>query len=240
VGAAIACPFGKGYDNPLCDTDPGGMQTYAKAYPGVKNLAIAKGMKGQGIAASICPAQLQNKTNADGTAAQDYGYRPAVNAIIDRLKQVIASECLPRALAPDPLTGQVSCIVVEAHAPEGQACACTGADRTKVANADAAAQAKAELLELGLPEDSCLCEIQQSKGADLTACETQAGAPTDANGQLVNGWCYVDPSIAPASARAVQQALVQGCPSTEQRQIRFVGAGQSAAGAITFITCEGT
>ena len=57
------------------------LQTRAKAYPGVKNLAIAKGMKAQGIVASICPAQLTDSTQPD------YGYRPAVSSILAGLKK---------------------------------------------------------------------------------------------------------------------------------------------------------
>jgi hypothetical protein len=78
-------------DNPLCDPNPNDsmhltLQTRAKAYPGVKNLAIAKGLGTQGIVASICPAQLTNADNADGSPAADYGYRPAALSIVAALK----------------------------------------------------------------------------------------------------------------------------------------------------------
>jgi hypothetical protein len=67
-------------DNPLCEPDPaqGGnrtLQVRAKAYPGIRELSLIKKLGPQGIAASICPAQL-----SDATAA-DYAYRPAVDAI---------------------------------------------------------------------------------------------------------------------------------------------------------------
>jgi hypothetical protein len=83
-------------DNPLCSPNPNDnmqptLQTSAKAYPGVKNLAIAKGMASQGIVGSICAAQLTSPTNPDGSPAVDYGYRPAVGALIERLENRLGS-----------------------------------------------------------------------------------------------------------------------------------------------------
>jgi hypothetical protein len=77
-------------DNPLCSPNPNDnmkptLQTSAKAYPGVKNLAIARGLGAQGIVASICAAQVDDPTRAD------YGYRPAVASIVERLGARIAS-----------------------------------------------------------------------------------------------------------------------------------------------------
>jgi hypothetical protein len=230
-------------DNPLCAANPddGGrptLQTHAKAYPGIKSLAIAKGMESQGIAASICPAQLDTPNDpTTGEPRQDYGYRPAVNAIIDRLKQALTAECLPRQLVPDPKTGQVDCVVLEATDPMGKACDCTGTSRAKVSklHLPAEAQAQQQLAELGMTADSCICEITPAKGADLTACTKQTNdTPTDPDGQPANGWCYIDAAEDPSVA-----SLVRGCPSSEQRQIRFVGKAQPATNALTFITCEG-
>jgi hypothetical protein len=89
------CNLPASADNPLCSPNPNdnmkpSLQTSAKAYPGVKNLAIAKGLGVQGIVASICPAQLTSPTNPDGTLAVDYGYRPAVGALIERLRTQLA------------------------------------------------------------------------------------------------------------------------------------------------------
>ena len=69
-GAFCDCPFQSGTttDNPLCE---GTMQVRAKAYPGIKHLAIAKGMGDQGIAASLCAAQITDPT------AADYGWASA-------------------------------------------------------------------------------------------------------------------------------------------------------------------
>jgi len=65
-----------GDNNPLCQ-DPSGnyvsTQFYAKAYPGLRELELVKQLSG--IAASICPRNL-----TDGNA-QDFGYRPALEAL---------------------------------------------------------------------------------------------------------------------------------------------------------------
>jgi hypothetical protein len=65
-----------GDNNPLCQ-DPAGnygtTQYFAKAYPGLRELELVKQL--QGVAASICPRNL-----TDGNA-QDFGYRPALEAL---------------------------------------------------------------------------------------------------------------------------------------------------------------
>jgi hypothetical protein len=70
-----------GNDNPLCAPDPvtGGrtLQVKAKAYPGLRHLEVVKGVNG--VAASICPAQITN------SAATDYAYRPAVLSLLARV-----------------------------------------------------------------------------------------------------------------------------------------------------------
>jgi hypothetical protein len=248
-------------DNPLCDPNPNDsmnptLQTRAKAYPGVKNLAIAQGLTTQGIAASICPAQLANPNNADGSPAADYGYRPAVNAIINRLKQALTGECLPRTLTPDP-TGQVPCLILEARNVGGGACNCDAADArqdVQTAHLPAEQAAKQDPLD-ETAQWNCFCEIVQSGSpppadtpppvptaadvaADLSACQGSAADPpiNTLTGKPVNGWCYVDDS---SSTPIGNPAIVKNCPDTEKRLIRFVGEGQPQTGATLFITCEG-
>ena len=72
-------------DSPLCEPNPNNpgqrtLQTKAKAYPGLRELALLKSLGPQAVAASVCPAQLKDTSKAD------FGYRPAVNALIDRIK----------------------------------------------------------------------------------------------------------------------------------------------------------
>jgi hypothetical protein len=67
-------------DNPLCDPNNTALQVRAKGYPGLRELALLKSVGTQGVVGSVCPAQLQNNTQAD------YGYRPAMAAIAAALK----------------------------------------------------------------------------------------------------------------------------------------------------------
>jgi len=97
-----------GSRNPLCQNSAGNYTTdqlFGKAYPGVRELQVLKDFGDNSIVASICARNLMKD-------AQDYGYRPAVDAIVDRLKGKLAGSCLPRQLTPDS-TGQIPCSVVE-------------------------------------------------------------------------------------------------------------------------------
>jgi hypothetical protein len=85
---ACNCPTvpGQPTDNPLCQ---GTTQTMARAYPGIKQLAIAKGLGDQGIPGSICAKQVTDPT------AADYGYLPAVATILRRLTQAMQKPTCP-------------------------------------------------------------------------------------------------------------------------------------------------
>jgi hypothetical protein len=75
-------------DRPLCEqtpgvSTPGTTQYWGKAYPGSRELEVLKGFGEKttnSIVASICAR------NVDRPADPDYGYRPAVAAIIERLQ----------------------------------------------------------------------------------------------------------------------------------------------------------
>jgi len=224
-------------DNPLCYSSGSfsQLQVRAKAYPGVRELQVLKNAGNQGIVGSICPAQQDNMGSAD------FGYRPAVKAIVDRLKQALGGQCLPRSLTPD-VNGQVSCLILEARNTGGGNCEaiCTGENgRGYVPNSDPAVQAalQDELAEAAGWD--CFCEILQASNdnGDLKACQTDtADPPVNDAGQSVHGWCYVDASRQPPLGNS---DLVSDCPPTEQRIIRFVGDGQGVPGATLFITCSG-
>ncbi len=209
-------------DNPLCapnpnDNDNLSLQIAAKAYPGIKHLAIVKGMGDQGIAASICAKQLTDST------ALDYGYRPAARAIVDRLKGALGGQCLPKQLTPNA-SGQVACSIIEARTTSG-ACTCDAASgRIPVPAADACYQQAAQQ-DPAIAGANCFCEIPQTSGAAATDCETDVTSTS-------NGWCYVD-----ASAGG-NPALVKGCPASDQRTLRFVGDGAPVAGATVFLACQ--
>lgn len=71
-----------GENNPLCQTDTGSyeqVQHYAKAYPGLRELAFVQGLGDNALAASICARNLTDNSQ------QDYGYRPAFEALATEL-----------------------------------------------------------------------------------------------------------------------------------------------------------
>jgi hypothetical protein len=96
------------------------VQVAAKAYPTIRELTLANMMpQGQGIVSSLCPIHT-----IDNAAGNDplYGYRPAVNAIVNRLKTQLGAQCVPQ-LSPQP-TGdggsQIPCLIL-VSAPKGTA-----------------------------------------------------------------------------------------------------------------------
>jgi hypothetical protein len=73
-----------GNDNPLCGGPDGTLQVRAKGYPGLRHLSVIQGLGAQGVVGSIC---------ADVTPTPEspaFGYRPAVGAIIQTVKNGLA------------------------------------------------------------------------------------------------------------------------------------------------------
>ena len=213
--------------SPLCQDSATGAfgttQYAAKAYPGTRHLEVAKGLGEQAIVASICPANLQDPS------APDYGYRPAVGSIIERLKKSLRTRCLPRPLEPnvcvpesDPTYGQVPCVILEVRRlEEGDVCHCDLPGR-------------AEPNDQAVTDDvrnagDCVCEITQLTGGDLTDCASEV----DAAKLDAAGWCYVDPAQGLGNPE-----IVAKCPATEQRLIRFINEGNPQKDATVFITCQ--
>jgi hypothetical protein len=212
-------------DEVLCEGDT---QVNAKAYPGLRELALLRGMGSQGIFGSICPENVTGDTSAP-----DYGYNPAVNTIIDRLKEKLGGQCLPRKLTPDS-SGNVPCLVIEAFSASGD-CGCEANGRRTIDESSAAFNAvlAAQGSEFANPDWNCFCEIQQLPGDE--ACLTDPDADSSAQS---DGWCYIDG--APDGGIPIGDPdLVASCPDAEKRLMRFVGAGDGRPGATLFITCSG-
>ncbi len=233
------------YNRPLCQPPGGGAagitQSFAKAYPGTRHLQVLKEFKDNSIVASICPKIVDDKTKAD------YGYNPAVKAIIDRLKEALKGKCLPRPLVPadqaqDGLeAGQVPCKVIEAVLPDASGCACaTNANR--VETTDVLRKAVLQKLEVGQScttngtpgltacNDFCTCELKQLSGPDLQSCQNDASAPN------VPGYCYVN--AAPNEPNVGNAELVKDCSPDSKRLLRFVG-DTPAKGSIALVACLG-
>jgi hypothetical protein len=232
-------------NKPLCQPPGGGQagttQYWAKGYPGLRHLQVLKDFGTNSIVASICPKIAQGS----GTDP-NYGYNPAVGAIIDRLKDVLSGKCLPRKLVaetnPDlPTYRQVPCQVIQALVAQGGACGdCgTGREPLDLGNPDDAAldtAVRKKLRELGscggtsgvACADYCLCRILQASGTALDQC--QAGDPA-----APPGYCYIDEGI----AQATGNPILDNCDPTEKQVLSFVGEDMPAKGSIAFIACSG-
>jgi hypothetical protein len=226
-GVDCDCTGNPNANNPLCAPNPNDngnptLQVGAKAYPGVRNLAIAKGLGDQGFVGSICPKQLVDSTQPD------YGYRPAVRGILDRLQQRLAGQCLGHQLKTDA-GGQVACAIIEAS--KSPTCNCAGAGRSPVTAAHQCVVDAAKMDPLYAVEKwSCFCEIDQTAGAALTDCQDNAAVQS-----TTNGWCYVDDSVSPPVGNP---ALVANCPASDRQLLRFVGAGAPSPGTTVFVSCQ--
>ena len=220
--------------NPLCQNDAGEYtetQYRAKAFPGLRELGVLKGIGDQGIVASVCAAQVDDKT------APDYGYNPAIRSIIERLKSRLTGPCLPRQLAPDA-QGQVSCLIVEARKTAPGECSCVepqvlGRQDPILPDHQAAVdQAKYDPIAKAAGWN-CFCEIKQVKDEALVACKNDLSRePLTSDGKPADGWCYVD-------ATTGNKELISTCPASEPQKLRFVGAGEPLDQSTLFITCSG-
>jgi hypothetical protein len=218
-------------NSPLCQGANGAIsavQTSAKAYPGARELQVLKDFGDNAIVASICPKVT---TTSDPASDPNYGYNPAVGAIIERLKDALKGKCLPRQIQTDA-AGQVLCKVVEA---QKQGCDCSLPGRKEV-DPKLLDPVRKQLKLTGqcgtgtqAPcEDWCQCEIKQFEGAELATCQA-AGDPGDA------GYCYVD-------AEHDKGALLKDCPDTQRQLLRFRDKDQvktPTQGSVAFIACLG-
>jgi hypothetical protein len=218
--------------NPLCqapDGSYGRKQTRAKAYPGLRQLQVLHDYGNNAIVASICPKSVDRTTI-------DYGYRPAVAAIVERLKEQLFEKCYSRGLALQP-DGSVACIVVEATPPNASPDPTCSAQARKPINDDVARSVRKKLLSKHYCPDevSCaamtLCEIDQIRAetdpAGLESClnDTVPGG---------DGWCYID------EQRGIGNPELLGkCPPTARRKVRYAGAGKPNVNTITMVSCAG-
>jgi hypothetical protein len=227
---ACDCTSDNSEDNPLCqaeDNSFGAVQYFAKAYPGVRHLQVLSGVATSAVVASICPKEMAD------VDALDFGYRPAMQAVVDKLKTKLTDLCFDRELSTDE-AGVTNCKVIE-MLPQSEACTCTGTRR--VASELVMSSVRSELLKKGVCETAqacaevCGCEITQvAPGANgaLNSCQTEKNTQD-------NGWCYVDASKGPESAQ-----LVANCVNDAKQSVRFVGDGVPLEGSVTFLACQGS
>jgi hypothetical protein len=202
---ACDCATGSNSQNtPLCQKNNGAytnIQIAGKAYPSVRELVIAHTMANssagiQGVVSSLCPIHT---SFVGGTTDPLYGYRPAANAIINRLKNSLSVQCLPQQLKRDmSATGQgrVPCLILVTLPKPGTEDVCTSLAGLHPPEASVlarfrAAQEQAWNPKSGLPEPNSLpiCELDQ-----LTP-QANAGAfgpDMTCSASTTAGWCYVD------------------------------------------------
>jgi len=228
------CGCNKPEGNPLCQDAAGAYsktQLYGKAYPGVRELGVLQGMGEQAIVASVCPANMVEATEDD---TEDFGYRPAIGALIERLKGKLGYQCLPRKLTPEE-NGQVSCLVLEAR--KSESCSCKASDGRMAVEEDHGAAIQGAR-DSGIIDENndCFCEIPQLDDEELTACQNEKLDPMLVDGEQVDGWCYVDATSVPPVG---EPALVpESCASTERRLVRLVGNAKARPGSTLFIMCS--
>jgi hypothetical protein len=211
--------------NPLCQNAQGAYTTTqlrAKAYPGIRILQVLRGIEAsQAIVASICPANVTDK-NRD-----DYGYSPAIRALVGRLRNALRGRCLPRTLEVHKDTGNVPCVVVEAF--NDARCNCDNEPGRITAKEDVVTD---DMRAIG----NCHCEILQLTDQAQRECKTNLNPPANVG----NGWCYVDPQFGPdLKFDQAQCAVVRSCPATEKRLIKFINTNsEPRPGATAFIMCQ--
>ena len=224
--------------NPLCQNAQGQYTTTqlrAKGYPGIRILQVLRGIQAsQAIVASICPANVRDKSR------DDYGYSPAIRALVGRLRNALRGRCLPRTLEVDvepnsPTNGNVPCIVVEAFAT-GSNCNCNNEPGRVTADPKIVTEDMYEKDDKGVAKNNCFCEILQLTGNAQRQCKTNLNPPADAG----NGWCYVDPQFGPDGMfDQLQCPVVRSCPITEKRLIKFINTNsEPRPGATAFIMCQ--
>ncbi len=228
-----------GNDNPLCDPAVKTTQLRAKGYPGTRELAMLYSVGANGIVGSVCPAQLKDKTKSD------YGYRPAIGAIIDRLKTALGGKCLPRELTVDPATREVPCLIIEARTVAGSPTCDPKEFRRELTGDNLNAKTVALASETAKAQTTPWNQFCEILPAGATSPESLQACQTDPSTnpltktmppKEVNGWCYVDPAQAPSEG---SEKIVANCPANEKRLIRFIGKGNPVAGGTLFITCSG-
>jgi hypothetical protein len=175
-------------DRPLCN---GNLQEYAKAYPGGRMLEVLKGFGNNSIIASICPKNV----DLTDPRAPDYGYNPAMDAVVERLVERFRGTCLA-ARPPLDEQGNLQCRVVEvSRAPSAAPCTDAMAGR-RVVDGELAALTTAQLEYLqicGAGGDPCeefsLCELTPVEG-DAASEECLSSAPAEIS--TATGYCYID------------------------------------------------
>ncbi len=80
---ACDCDGVKG--TPLCESPVNTTQVRGKAYPSIRQLAVAKGLGPQAVVASVCALHILETTPGDPL----FGYRPLINNLVTKLRPTL-------------------------------------------------------------------------------------------------------------------------------------------------------
>jgi hypothetical protein len=209
TGAAATAPDGP----PLCQ---GTTQIKGKAYPTIRELRVAKALGQQGIVASLCAKVVTGDTNAPG-----YGYNPAMQSIVNRLKTQLAQKCLPEKLAVQS-DGTVQCLVLAVYPSQtDQSKGCTDPGMCNPADPTTCGCAPTDAACIATYR-GVLSRFQASATAPApVACVFQQLADPSCASSSSAGWCYVEGA-----------QKTGGCPQA----IEF-GAGGPPAGTTVQLEC---
>jgi hypothetical protein len=220
------------YNRPLCQypgADVDGVQTHAKAYPGLRQLEVLKGLGQNAVVASVCPKN-STPVGEEPAADPDYGYNPAVGAMLQRFKPYFVPRCLPRPLPVGP-AGHTPCSVVEGRATGG-ACLCDASKGRFDLDGEFSRAVRVELESRGFCadgvmacDDLCLCDVHQFSDDELFTCQNSQTDPGD-----LFGFCYVDPETG-------NPDLVAACPEGQPHDVRFLGLRAPEPPWFQFIAC---
>ncbi|MGH7284388.1 MAG: hypothetical protein ACRELY_22910, partial [Polyangiaceae bacterium] len=208
---------------PVCDSANPTSQIAAKVYPTPRELLLAKKMGDQGIAASLCPIDIDDNTTQDDP---NYGYRPAVASIIERLKNALAAQCLPQPLTPDS-SGDVPCLILEALPPGAGTCQSANlvdADPKAAANYQQQLAQESGAGDGGASTTFTICEVPEL---------VEPGGGTCVDDTKV-GWCYVTGAAAGGGCAQAIKFSATGNPQNGARValqcIQQTGGGASGGG----------
>jgi hypothetical protein len=203
-------------------------QTSGKAYPGIEELLVARGMGKQGIVSSLCPIH----TSPDLGNPDDplYGYRPAVTAIIDRLKSALEVACPPHKLTVDSSGMVPNCLVLATFNDGTATCASAGTGYSDVSNASVLADFKQSQHDMWVNKGGAA--LNTPDPSTLLTCEVTPLSAPCASRTDTQGWCYVEnTSVAAGDAGG-------GC----SYQIQFAAGGpeKRVTASLTCIEQSGT
>lgn len=218
---------------PLCDPVTKTKQVRGKAYPTIRELRVAKGLGKQAVVASLCA----HDTAPADKALPGYGYNDAMQAIVNRLKQVLEPQCLPQALDVQS-DCTVPCQVLEVDSTQtDQSAACTDPGLSQP-DADTLARFRASYLaSLGDSGASApvptLCVLAQLAPATLAGSTCANASPGYSGASCAQdpaagpGFCYVTGAAAGACETQAIQFSAQGAPKNGRTiQLQCIEASQ--------------